>query len=306
MGADGDGLPPRQRIILNPGAGSAEGMADLEQRLAAMPGTDLVRTESSGDATRAAREACAAGIARIVAAGGDGTLHEVVQGVAPDFNRVQLGLLPLGTGNDFARSVGIPSALEPALAILDRGRERAVDVFRVEVEGGGDRFLLNASSAGFSAIVSEHADAQKEGWGALAYSVGAMKALPDLRVYRLRFQVDDGPEEEVAAWAFVLANGGTIAGGIPVVPAARLDDGRADLLVVPEMPMTALAVVLARILLGKHTGDPSLLFRSGRRFRMDSEPSMPLNTDGELAGETPVSYAIHTRQLRLLAPSEKG
>lgn len=295
-------LPPRQRIVLNRAAGSVEDAGALERRLRLLPGTEVVQTHAAGDAARAARDACAAGIPRVVAAGGDGTLHEVVQGLAGAFDRVQLGLLPLGTGNDFARFVGIPTDLDEALHLLQRGEERCVDVVRLDVAGEPTRWILNASSAGFSAIVSERADTKKDGWGALAYSLGAMHALPDLQAYRLRVQVDDGAFEELDAWSLVVANGGSIAGGIPVAPDARVDDGCAELLVVPQMPMTALAVVLPKILLGQHTEDASLWRRAVRRLRVESDPPMPLNADGEPAGTTPAVYEVAPRSLRIVMP----
>ena len=292
--------PPRQRIVLNAAAGSVDDAEALERRLRLLPDTEVVRTRASGDAARAAREACQAGVPRVVAAGGDGTLHEVVQGLAGHFDRVQLGLLPLGTGNDFARFVGIPTDLDAALDVLDGGEERGVDVVRLDVAGERTRWFLNASSAGFSAIVSDRADTKKDGWGALAYSLGAMEALPALQTYRLRVQVDDAAPEEMDAWSLVLANGGSIAGGIRVAPDARVDDGRAELLVVPQMPMTELAVVLPKILLGQHPGDASLWLRAVRCVRVESDPPMPLNADGEAAGRTPAQYEVEPRRLRVV------
>ncbi|HEX5044017.1 MAG TPA: diacylglycerol kinase family protein [Candidatus Polarisedimenticolaceae bacterium] len=291
---------PRQRIVLNAAAGSVEDAGALEQRLRALPHTEVVCTRAPGDAARAARDAAETGIPRVVAAGGDGTLHEVVQGLARCFDRVQLGLLPLGTGNDFARFVGIPSELDAALAILESGEEWGVDVVRLEVAGEDTRWILNASSAGFSAVVSGRADGKKDGWGALAYSLGAMQAIPELQAYRLRVQVDDDPPEELEAWSLVLANGGSIAGGIRIAPDARVDDGRAELLVVPQMPMTTLAVVLPKILLGQHTEEDALFRRAVRRLRVESDPPMPLNADGEAAGETPVFYEVEPRRVRLV------
>jgi diacylglycerol kinase (ATP) len=297
----------RQTILLNPGAGSVDDAEAFERRLRALPDTEVVRLREPGQATEAAREACAGGSERVVAAGGDGTLHEVLQGIAGHLDAVQLGLLPLGTGNDFARSAGIPADLEGALAILEEGEERRIDVVRLEQEGGNGRLILNASGAGFSALVSDRADgASKEGWGTLAYSIGAMKALPELTAYRLRLQVDEAPVEEVSAWSFVLANGGTIAGGLPIAPGARLDDGLAELLVIPEMPLPSLVAVLPKILLGKHEGDETLYALRGRRFRLEADPPMPLNADGELAGDTPATYEVLPGRLRLLVNSATG
>jgi diacylglycerol kinase (ATP) len=289
----------QQRIVLNPNAGSADEIAAFEDRIARLPGTELVRTGSPGDATRLAREACERGLPRVVAAGGDGTLHEVLQGMAGHFERVQLGLLPVGTGNDFARAVGIPADLDRALALLDLGRELPIDVLRLEAEG--THWVLNASAGGFSAVVSDRLDSDtKDWWGTLAYSVTAVRALPELTTYRLRIRLDDGPVEEIAAWNVVVANAGWIAGGLPVLPGAVVDDGRLDLLVVPEMPIAAFTLLLPQILLGKHADSPELVVRSGTRLRIESDPAMPLNADGEVVAGTPATYEVAHRALRFV------
>jgi len=149
-------------VILNPKAGSAGEAAGLEEVLRRRPGTSVHRTETAGDAERLAREALAAGAELVVAAGGDGTLNEVVNGLSADFGRARLGLLPLGTGNDFARSIGVPNDLEAALAILNEGKEvRAIDVARADV-GDRSRCFLNRSAGGFGCEVIERAGDAKD------------------------------------------------------------------------------------------------------------------------------------------------
>src|SRR5690349_6364901 len=117
-------------IIINPNAGSAGEVERLRETLEKLPETTVRITEKEGDARRMAAVALKSGTGLIVAAGGDGTLNEVVNGLAEDFGRARLGLLPLGTGNDFARSINIPTDLDAALAVLQGGRVQTVDVAR--------------------------------------------------------------------------------------------------------------------------------------------------------------------------------
>ncbi len=116
-------------VIVNPNAGSVEEVEVLERTVgSALPGVELCVTRQEGDARRFAHEALEAGAGLIVAAGGDGTLNEVVNGLAADFGRARLGLIPLGTGNDFARSINVPADLDAAIGILREGRVRTLDV----------------------------------------------------------------------------------------------------------------------------------------------------------------------------------
>ena len=117
-------------VILNPNAGSADQVPRLRRLLAGQPGFEVRETEGPGDAETLAREAVRDGVATVVAAGGDGTLNEVLNGLADDLSAARLGVLPLGTGNDFARTVGVPEETEAALQVLHRGRTRRIDVAR--------------------------------------------------------------------------------------------------------------------------------------------------------------------------------
>lgn len=289
----------RQCIILNPGAGTADEIVAFESRLRDRPSWELVKTQGPGDATRMAMEAVDAGFERVVAAGGDGTLNEVLNGIAAALDRVELGLLPVGTGNDFARSVGIPTDLDKATSLLELGRVLPIDVVRLEA--AGTRYFVNASAGGFSAVVSERMDARtKDWWGALAYSWTALKTLPELKEYRMHLRIDGGAPEEIAGYNVVIANARHIAGGIPIAPRAQLDDGLLDVLIVPVMPLSRATVVLPQILMGKHQDSEDLSFRRGSCIEIESDPEILLNTDGELAASSPARFEVLHRRLRFV------
>jgi len=306
-------------IILNPeagGGGAAE--SPLDRAIAALPDTVVRRSPAPGGARHLATEAADNGFERIVAAGGDGTLNEVLNGLAPAL-AVEIGLIPLGTGNDLARTLGIPTDPVAAVQVLETGHARAIDAVRVETlspeESDGDgsaaaRWFLNASAGGFSGEVDERLDGEVKGsWGPLAYLRGALEALANLEPYRLRLTIDgegggsDKPEEiATPAVNLVVANGRTIAAGIPVAPDASIDDGLADLVVIQPAPVSRLSVLASKTLVGLHEGDDLVIHRRVRSVTVHAEPAMPFNLDGEMSGKTPVRYEVVPGAVRFVVP----
>ena len=290
----------RTCIIVNPGAGSVEDLKALETRLGELPDAVVRRTEAAGDAERLAREAVRDGADLVVAAGGDGTLNEVLNGLSEDFDKVRLGLLPLGTGNDFARSIGVPDDLEGALTVLETGAARAVDVGRATI-GETCRCFVNMSAGGFSGEVSERAHEAKERWGPLAYMRGAIDALPELKGFLTRIIVNGAETLEMEASNIIVSNGRYVASGIPAAPKAVLDDGLFDLLIAPALTIPQLAGLVPQVLLGLHVDNELLLFRRATRVEIECAPPMGFNVDGELIGEGPALFEILPRALQVIA-----
>jgi diacylglycerol kinase (ATP) len=295
-------------VIVNPNAGSMEEIEVLERTVgSSLPGVKLCVTREEGDAWRFAREALEAGAELIVAAGGDGTLNEVVNGLAADFGSARLGLIPLGTGNDFARSINVPADLDAAVGILREGRVRTIDVARATF-GDGSRYFINMAAGGFSGLVSEKADEVKDRWGPLAYLRAAVGVLPELQGFDATFLIDgsDGRERlKLEAYNVVVSNGRYVAAGIPVAPQSRLDDGRLDLMLVPTASLREMAILLPQVLLGRHTESDRLIFREVTSLEIASDPAMAFNVDGELIGETPVRFEVLPRALRVVVGPEE-
>lgn len=292
-------------IIVNPGAGSVADLETLEARLGELPDAEVRRTEAAGDAERLAREAVRDGTDLVVAAGGDGTLNEVVNGLADDFDKVRLGLLPLGTGNDFARSIGVPDDLEGALAVLENGADRAVDVGRATI-GDTCRCFLNMSAGGFSGEVSERASEAKERWGPLAYMRAAIDALPELKGFFTRIVVNGAETLEMEASNVIVSNGRFVASGIPAAPKAVLDDGLFDVLIAPAITIPQLAMLVPQVLLGRHMDNELLLFRRATRVEIECDPPMAFNVDGELIGEGTARFEILPRALQVIVGPTLG
>jgi diacylglycerol kinase (ATP) len=296
-------------VLVNPNAGSAGDVAGLAESLGRLPGTSVKLTRQAGDAERLAREALENGVERVVAAGGDGTLNEVVNGLSADFGRAHLGLLPMGTGNDFARTIGVPDDLEGALAILEEGRTRTVDVARAHIgdRDGRSRCFLNMSAGGFSGEVSERASDAKDRWGPLAYMRAAIGALPELKGFLTRIILNGAETLELETYNLVVSNGRYVASGIPVAPQAVLDDGLLDVMIAPATTIPQLAVLVPTVLLGRHTDSDLLLFRKATRIEIQCDPPMSFNVDGERLGEGTARFDILPRALRMIVgPAEEG
>jgi diacylglycerol kinase (ATP) len=290
----------RSCVILNPCAGSAAQAEALRDALARHRETTLYETCWAGHATELAAEALRGGYELIVAAGGDGTIHEVVNGLAGDFARARLGIIPLGTGNDLARTLAIPDDPLEALALMMDGPERWIDLLKVE-SAAQVLYGINVAAGGFSGQVDEVlTDELKATWGPLAYLLGAIRVVPDLTGYHTTIAWEDGPVERVEALNIVVANGRTVAGGFRVAPLANPEDGLLDIIIVRYGDALDLAGVAARLLTGNYLNSDQVLHRRARRAHIASRPGMWFNVDGELFTNQPAVFTVLPQVLRVV------
>ena len=286
-------------VILNPNAGTALAKEQLAAELQRLPGLTVAQTRQPGDARRLATEAVKTGYDLIVAAGGDGTMNEVLNGVAADFGKVTFGILPLGTANDFARTINFPPDVPAAVDALLALNRQQVDVIRYS--GEEVRYFLNTSAGGFSGLVNEAmTDEMKQTWGPFAYLRTAAEVFPNLTDYRTFVSFDDEPEQKLHLYNMVVANARYVAGGIPIAPDALLNDGLADVVMVPAASMLELAVLGPQIVLGTHIGSELVHFRQARKITVRSEPGMWFNVDGELMGNSPATFEVLPQVLKLI------
>src|SRR3954471_7388583 len=257
-------------IILNPRAGSIRDLDALAAQLATLPDAEIHLTNKPGSAMRFAKTAIRKGSETIVAAGGDGTLNEVLNGIGEDVARVRVGLIPLGTGNDFARSIGLPTELEAALDTIRAGATRQVDLVRVTSDEV--RYFVNVSAGGFSGLVNEKLTPEmKKTWGPLAYLRGAAAALSELRAYRTTLAFDNAESLMMELYNVVVANGCYVAGGRLIAPDALIDDGLLDVVLIPQRPASELALVAAQIVLGTHLSGDVVIHRLAQRLTVNSK-----------------------------------
>ena len=278
-------------VILNPAAGSAENTEALRGKFERFASCEIETTAQAGEAQRFAHRAVAEGCDLIISAGGDGTLNEVVNGIAEQNSKCRVGIVPLGTGNDFARSIGLPGKVDESLDIIAQGDTKPIDLVRVISDQV--RYFVNVSAGGFSGAVDEKLTTEiKKSWGPLAYLRGAAAALPQLRAYKTTIVFDDAETIAMNLYNVIIANGRYVAGGIPVAPEAIINDGVVDVFLIPEKPVAELAVLAGQILLGKHVGNEAIVYRRAAKVAVNSKPGMWFNVDGELVGNEPALFEV--------------
>lgn len=304
-------------LILNPAAGrlaseavvgdaeTGEATEAVLRRLAQRYGARVECTEKARSAGDITREALQRGARVVIAVGGDGTVSEVVNGMADHLDEARLVIVPMGTANDFAGTLGLPAGdVEKALEVLEPGKgvERRVDLIRVEQGGGGSHYMLNAATGGFSEVVHDRlTDDVKRNWGPLAYLRAAVEAAPDMVFHRARVTVD-GETIDAETASVVVANGRS-AGGMELTPAARVDDGKMDVVVVTAKTFFEQMRLSTRFAVGRHLESPHVAFRRGATVRVECDPPMHFSSDGELIGRTPLTFHTLRQALRVLVPA---
>lgn len=278
---------PRWRLILNGKSAGDDALRDavatMRQRGIAL---DVRVTWEAGDAERYVSEAIADGADTIIAAGGDGTLSEVATTLAhrdePAAQLPGLGLVPLGTANDFASAAGIPLQPLPALELVAAAPVVAIDLLRLVADDGVVHWCANLASGGFGTQVTVETDeGLKKMLGGLAYLVTGISRLGRIEPVRTRLQ---GPD---FSWegdfiALGVGNGRQAGGGQALCPDARIDDGLLDLTVVPELSGEVAATVSTLVANGKDAALERVAVRAQLAWvEIDCPQPLTLNLDGE-------------------------
>ena len=267
-------------------------------------------TDGPRHATALTRRALDEGFTRIVAVGGDGTLSEVANGFfdgrrprAPD---AILGVIPRGTGSDFARTLGIEPALDTACAQLARGTTRVIDVgyaqFLDHHERPTERVVLNAASFGCGGAVAAAVGARsKRLGGKLAFMLATARTLLRYHDQSVSVRVDDGALETLTITCCVVCNGRFFGGGMHVAPEASLDDGRLDITVWQGFGFHDFIVKRRALYDGMHVHDPGTRTLRAVRLYATSDERVLLEIDGEAVGALPATFEIIPAALRVVA-----
>ena len=265
----------------------------------------LKATAAAGDARRLAAEAVKDGFELIVAAGGDGTVNETLNGIGdvPDgFSKARLSVLPLGTVNVFARELKLPLKVTTAWEILQRGREVKIDLPRADFLADGAprrQYFVQLAGAGLDARAIELTDwSLKKKIGPLAYVVAGLKALrekkPQITVCA------DG--KKFSGELVLVGNGRYYGGSFKIFPKADLQNGLLDICVLPRADWATLICCAPKFLLrGNLLSGATSYFQIGQ-FELTSEAKAAFELDGEWVGHLPVTFSVEPGKLRVIAP----
>lgn len=292
-------------VIWNPGAGRAEVAPDILSVLKARGDIDLF--ESTSDDAAAQRIADLAPHERmVVAAGGDGTVHVVVNSLMKlePQKRPVLAVLPLGTANDFCESLAMPDELLAAIARLDSSPRR-IDVGELQTSQGAHFFANMATGGNSDRVTSNLTPEIKERWGPLCYLRGAIPLLTDLIVFDVILTVDgQSPPERMEVLNIMVANGRTNAGRLPIAPQASLEDGYLDLILVRDGTLTELAGLATRFAVSDYLQSDKIVFRRVKEVEFASNPQPRFSLDGNLIDEDARRFLIHPGALHAIVGAD--
>lgn len=260
---------------------------------------DFLLTSGRPDVERFAARAVERGEDLVIAAGGDGTLNGVVRALMQaEREPPPLGLVPLGTANDFARGRDIPEDIEAAMEVALHGRRTRVDVGRAN-----DRWFINVSTGGFGASATRRASRTlKRRLGGLAYVLSGARLLLRLRPERARFVVDGRIVHDGPFMFFAVANGEQTGGGTPVAPLADVRDGNVDLTIVRTSSRLAFIRLLPSLRAGTHIESPDVVYTRGAQIEVHARRVIDVNLDGESMRARDVLYSLETRGLQMMLP----
>lgn len=286
-------------VIANPSAGRGRCARLLPEIRAGLETTgheiEFFVSENKEHLLRLGRLGVEQRVDAIVACGGDGTAHYLLQGLVP--SDVALGMIPVGTGNDWARNVGLPTDYRMAYEVLQRGNTKLIDVARA-----GEQLYVSVAGAGFDSEVNRLAN-QNSVWlrGKAVYLNAVFRTLSQFKPKPVAIEYDD---RRFAGEVMLVAvgNGASYGGGLKIVPQAKPDDGWLDLCIVKKTSRLELVRNLPLLYRGEHVHHPAIEIHRARRVTISSPDRMELFGDGEYLQTIPVTIEVIPQALRVIVP----
>lgn len=294
----------RARIIYNPTAGREafkKHIGDVLETLErAGYETSCHATTCEGDATTAAKVAVEREFDLIVAVGGDGTLNEVIAGVSPFAKRPKIGLIPMGTTNDFARALKIPRDVDKALEIIVKG-----DTIPVDVGTMNDRHFINIAGGGrMTELTYDVPSKLKSVLGQLAYYLKGIEMLPSIHASHVRIEYD-GEVFDDEAMMFLIGLTNSVGGFEKLAPGSSLNDGKFTLLILKKCNIAEFIRIVTLASRGDHLDDPLVIASKAQKIKVTSSEEVLLNLDGEYGGMLPATFENLCRHIEMYAPLNK-
>jgi diacylglycerol kinase (ATP) len=298
-------VPHAPLVIVNPTAGggrAARVMPSLRERLGPRPEARIEVTGRPGDAESLAAGAAAAGHDRVIVIGGDGTVQEVVNGLLAGGSPAELGIVPLGSGNDLARSLGLPAEVASAWRVAVGRETRSIDVARARNGDGTERWFASAGGIGFDAQVAA-AMIDRGGWqaGRAGYLLTTLNELRRFSNRPIRLTVD-GISSDHDVLLVAIANGAYYGGGMRIAPDAHPDDGLLDVCIVGDISRMTAIRQLPNLYRGTHVRHPQVSLFRGRSIEVDGDTATRVHLDGEPFGNLPLRVSVVRGALEVAGP----
>ncbi|MDF2700120.1 MAG: putative lipid kinase [Haloplasmataceae bacterium] len=295
----------KARVIYNPTAGRELIKKNLPYVLERLEqaGYEASTHSTTGpnDAKLAARIACERKYDLIVAAGGDGTLFEVINGMAEQEYRPTLGIIPTGTTNDLARALGIPREIEAACNIICTEHLRSIDIGKA-----GDKYFVNIAAGGtLTELTYEVTSRLKTIFGQFAYYFKGIEKLPKIAHTKVKIKYDDKVFEDEIMLFFV-CNSNSVGGFEHLSPESKLDDGYFDLIIAKKMNFFELIFLGGKALFGKHLGHVKVKYYQAKHIVIEAKNEMKLNLDGEFGGMLPTEFSNLHKHINVFALDKKS
>ncbi|RAP26712.1 diacylglycerol kinase [Brevibacillus laterosporus] len=294
----------RARLIYNPTSGREAVRRQLPEILETLEEagyeTSCHATKGEGDATREAARAVSRQFDLVIAAGGDGTIYEVINGMAEKKNRPKLGIIPAGTTNDFARALGIPKSLKKASQVIAAGRTQKMDVGKMN-----DRYFINIAGGGtLTELTYEVPSKLKTMVGQLAYYLKGIEKLPFITPTHIRIETRNQVMVDEEVMLFLISNSNSVGGFEKIAPAASLSDGKLDCIVLKKATLPEIVRIVSMAIKGDHIKDPHVLYFQSDYIKAttNDEQQVLLNLDGELGGELPCECYTLSNHLEIFVP----
>ncbi|MGO2593324.1 MAG: diacylglycerol kinase [Staphylococcus equorum] len=293
----------RARIIYNPTSGKELFKRTLPDVLIKLEKagfeTSAYATEKVGDATSEAECSLEQNYDVLIAAGGDGTLNEVVNGIAEQPNRPSIGIIPMGTVNDFGRALHLPNDIMSAIDVIIEGHTTRVDIGKMN-----SRYFINLAAGGQLTQVSYETPSKlKSIVGPFAYYIKGFEMLPQMKAVDIRVEYDNEVFQGEAL-LFLLGLTNSMAGFEKLVPDAKLDDGYFTLIIVEKANLAELGHIMTLASRGEHIKHPKIHYKKAKSISVSSFVDMQLNVDGEYGGKLPGNFLNLKQHIEVFTPSD--
>lgn len=299
----------RAYLIWNPMAGQRDARRPLEEAMEVLAGAGwslrLLETERPGDGTQLARQACADGAQVVIAAGGDGTVNEVANGLVG--TGVALGVLPAGTGNVWAKELGLPGWLPPYRRALREAAQGLLDssVRSIDVGLANGRYFMLWAGVGFDAEVAHEVEPMvdvRRRLGNVLYAISGLGVALNFAGSRATVVID-GRVLRRRLVMVIISNVQLYGGGLfRLAPSARLDDGKLDIFLFRGGGTADTLHHLLSLLTQDHMRDPQLLHYRARQIEIQPDEPLAVHLDGDAHGQTPLKVEVVPRALQVLIP----